>query len=152
REQRREQLDEEIQSHLKMATRELEERGEPRDEAENAARREFGNVGLVKDVTRDRWGWRWLEDLGQDLRYSLRTMRRSPGFCGVAIITLALGIGANTAIFSLVDAFLWQVLPVRDPQRLVFVRGIKADGRTFGDFPYREFEHLREHNSSFSGM
>ena len=149
---RHEQLDEEIAAHLEMAKRDRTERGETADEAERAARREFGNVGLVKDVTRDRWGWRWLEDLSQDLRYSLRALRRSPGFCAVAAITLALGIGANTAIFSLIDAFLWEALPVKEPRQLVFVRGIRSDGRTFGDFPHRQFEHLRDQNSSFSGM
>jgi predicted permease len=149
---RQEQLDDEIEVHLEMAKRDRMERGETAEEAQHAARREFGNVGLIKEVTRNHWGSRWLGDLMQDLRYSLRTMRRGPGFCAIAVITLALGIGANTAIFSLIDAFLWEALPAKDPQQLVFVQAMRSDGRTLGDFSYREFAHLRDQNSSFSGM
>ena len=128
------------------------ERGEKNEAARSAALREFGNVGLIKEATRDNWGWRWLDDLAQDTRYGLRMLRRSPGFTAVAVLTLALGIGANTAIFSLLDAFLLEKLPVKDPQELVFVRAIRSDGQTLGEFSYRKFEQLRDHNSSFSGM
>jgi predicted permease len=115
---RRELLDEEIRSHLEMAAREREQRGESRRQAESAARCEFGNVGLVKDVARSQWGWLWLEELLQDVRYGLRLVRRNPMFTAVAVLTLVLGIGANTAIFSLVDGVLLQPLPFPDPDRL----------------------------------
>lgn len=121
RKRREQELDEEIRAHLAMAIRERIERGEDPAEAEANARREFGNVPLVKEVTRDIWGWRWLETLVQDLRFGLRQLRRNPGFTAVAIITLALGIGANTAIFSCIDAELLHPFPFKHLSRIVTV-------------------------------
>ena len=85
----------------------------------------------------------------QDLRYALRMLAKNPGFTAVAAITLALGIGANTAIFSLVDAFMLRRLPVRSPEQLVFVDRVSPNGRTKYDFPYPTFEQFRDHNQSF---
>ena len=152
RKRRHEQLDEEIRSHLEMAARDRMDRGASFAEAERSARREFGNVTLIENVTRDQWGWGWVEDLPHDLRYAARLLRKNPGFTAVVVLTLALGIGANTTIFSLVDTFLLRRLPVKDPQQLVFVRAARPKGGTRGDFPYATFEALRGHNNSFSGM
>jgi len=144
---RDEELDEELRSHLRMAVRDRVDRGESPEEAEAAALREFGNVGLVKEVTRGMWGRVWLRQFGQDLRYGLRMMRRGPGFAAVAVLTLALGIGANTAIFSVVNAVLLRPLPYRDPARLVTVL---HDG--WKPVAPANFIDWREQSSSFEAM
>jgi predicted permease len=125
---REEELEEELRSHLEMAARERVERGDTVKEAECAAGLEFGNSGLVKEVTRDMWGWRWLEEFVEDARYGLRRMRKSPGFTAIAVLTLALGIGANTAIFSLVNGILLASLPYPNPEKLVSITGTYPKG------------------------
>ncbi len=156
--QRKRDLDEEIEAHLRMAVRERVERGESPGEARAAAAKEFGNVLLVKDVTRKTWGWEWLENAVQDLKYALRRLLKSPGFTIAAIATLALGIGANTAIFELLDAVLLQSLPVKNPQELAEVRVVdidKARGSYSSAYPAVTnpmWERLREDHQGFSGI
>jgi predicted permease len=115
------ELDEEIRAHLRLAEAERIARGESPGAAAYAARREFGNVGMVKEVTREMWGGIWLERLIQDLRYAVRSLRRAPGFASVAILTLALGIGVNTAMFTVVNGVLLRSLPFAQPEGLFLV-------------------------------
>src|SRR5437773_12579502 len=116
RKAREEDLEEEVQSHLRLAAKDHAESGETAGQARTSAVREFGNSLLVKEITRDMWGFRWLETLGQDLRYGLRQLLRNPGFTAVAILTLALGIGINSTIFSLARGMLLAPPPVLGPE------------------------------------
>jgi len=123
------------------------------DEALRAAFRSFGGLEQVKERSRDARGMRWLEELWQDLRYGARMLARNPGFTFVDALSLALGIGANTAIFSLITAILLKRPPVRQPERLVAV-AIAAPGSNapISSFSYPVFRELREKNSVFAGM
>jgi hypothetical protein len=151
RRKREQELDEELRSHLQMAERDRLERGETPDQARGGARREFGNVSLIKQVTREMWGWASVEQLMQDLRYGIRMLLKSPGFTAVAILTLALGIGANTALFSVVNGVLLKPLPYPHPEQLVWLAESKPNFDT-GSISFPNFRDWQKDNRSFSGM
>jgi len=123
---RDEDLDDEIEAHLRMAVADRMARGESREQAERAVRREFGNLTHVKEVTREVRGV-WFERLVQDVRYGLRALRRTPAFTAIAVLTLALAIGANSAVFTVVSNVLLQPLPFRDPARLLLVSHVPTN-------------------------
>src|SRR5271154_4439076 len=118
RHRKEEELGEELQFHLDQDAEEKREQGLAEQAARSAARRELGNLARLREDTRSAWGWTMLEQFGQDLRYALRTMSASKSFSLLAILTLALGIGANTAIYSFMDSILLRSLPVSDPESL----------------------------------
>ena len=174
RRRKEEELREELQFHLDEEAGQSQARGLAEQQAQWAARRELGNVTLVQENTRSAWGWTLVEQLGQDLRYALRTMSASKSFSLLAILTLALGIGANTAIYSFMDTILLRSLPVADPESLAVLdwhhlaRGMEGSvihsgsgsmhdedhgGTTAGIFPYPAFELLKKSSDSvFSSL
>src|SRR5713226_3441327 len=117
-------LDRELRSHLELDAEEQRDVGLAPQEARYAAQRAFGNLTLTKEDTRAMWGWRSLEQVAQDLRYAGRVLRKNPAFSAVAISCLALGIGASTATFSVMNAVMIKSLPVKEPEQLVLLRWV----------------------------
>ena len=170
-----EELDEELRDHVEQKTAEYVTKGMTPQEARRVAMVEMGGVEKRKEECRETRGVNWIQDLVQDLRFGLRMLRKSPGFTAVAVLTLALGIGANTAIFSLIDAVMLRALPVRDPQQLLILKwaavhepdtrssynwsgcpGVSNDlaTRVPGgcSFSYPTFEQFRSQQSVFSDI
>jgi predicted permease len=152
-------LEEEMRLHRDLRKQEQIGAGTSAEEAHFAASRRFGNVTVLREESREMWEWNWLEHFTQDLRYGVRTMLRSPGLTIVAVLSLALGIGANTAIFSLMDAVMLRALPVEEPGQLVLFGDGRAAGST-DDFPdsttrlfsYAFYREVQKENQVFAGV
>jgi predicted permease len=129
------ELSEEIEAHLAMQEAEFRQAGLSPQEARDAARREFGGVARTQEAYREKRGLPWIETAGKDLRYALRGLRRSPGFTSAAVLSLAFGIGANTAVFSMFRALLLRMLPVSKPEELVTLYRTGAWGAGYSSYP-----------------
>ncbi|HET9529165.1 MAG TPA: ABC transporter permease, partial [Blastocatellia bacterium] len=160
------ELEEEMRFHLEMKVQENIDAGMAPVDARQRAARQFGNMTLLREVSREMWGFRSIETFAQDARYGLRQLSRQPVFTVVAVLSLALGIGANTAIFSLIDAVMLKTLPVKDPEQLVlfsWVSGpefpaemlsgsmsITDESSSSTSFSYHAFEQFRQNNDVLS--
>ena len=137
-------LAEEMREHIEEKTEQFVREGMGREEAEHAAWRVFGNTTLIEERGREVWQWPRLESIAADVRYALRQLRKSPGFAVTAIVTLALGIGANTAVFSVMNAVLLRFLAVSDPQQLVYLH--------YDNQPWARAERLWRHIATPAGI
>ncbi len=145
------EMDEEVRLHIELRERELREAGLSPDAAHTAARKSFGNTLAIREASHDSWGWTWLEHLAQDLRFAARMLAKNPGFTAVAVLTLALGIGANTAIFSVVYGVLLQPLPYKDASSLVVLNETTPKVGTVS-VSYPNFLDWRAQSHDFSQM
>src|SRR5256884_4322018 len=149
------ELDDELRDHLDRKTEEYVARGMTQEEAHRRARLDLGGIEQTKEKCRDARRVNWIQDFVQDLRLGARSLRKSPAFAGIAVLTLALGIGANTAIFSLVDAVLLRPLPYSDPSRLVWATehfGFGPSTVVSADFPaWKDGNHVFEQIGAFGG-
>src|SRR5581483_8663823 len=132
RARQQQELDDEILAHFEIEVKRRIENGETPRQAEEAARRQFGNIGLVKEVTRDMWGRYWLDALLQDLKIGTRTMRKTLGFTAAAVLTIALGVGAATAMFGVVNGILLRPLPYPHAERIAMLWRLAPVSSSFG--------------------
>jgi predicted permease len=150
------ELDEEMRLHREMKERELVAGGEETEEARYAARRAFGNATVLRERGREAWGWRWLEEMAQDVRYGARMLRKNPGSTAAVVVALALGIGLNTTVFGFVNALLLRPpAGVEAPNALLELWLHNRGGSGIeGYLPltYPDYVYYRDHNQSFSGM
>ncbi len=145
-------LEEEMRLHQELREQEEVERGLSPEEAHYTAKRRFGNRLALREESRDMWGWNWLETFLQDVRFGLRQLRRNPGFTAVAVITLALGIGANSTIFSFINALLLRPPSgIENPGRLVSIWNRMPSGQSM-QFSYPDYLYFRQHNTVLSGL
>ena len=145
-------LGDEVRFHRDRLIEDYMAWGLDRKEAERRAFLEFGNVAQIEEACRDVRG-RWLDDLAKDVRYTLRTLRRNPGFSLIGVLSFALGIGANAAIFTLINAVMLRTLPVKEPNRLVQITRLISSGPEQGrpgSVSYRLFEYFRDNVTSIS--
>jgi predicted permease len=150
---RNRELQEEIDAHLQMAIADRVARGETAEAARQAAVREFGNILLVQDVTRQMWGGGWFEQIGRDVRYALRQLRKSPGFTMTATAMLAVAICANSTVFSWIDGTMLRPIPgARDKGDLVSLQRGERNFSPTPPFSYLDYRDLREQNHTFAGI
>jgi hypothetical protein len=152
RRRREESLDNEIHDYIERETQDNMAAGMPPDEARHAALRKFGPVLNIKEETRAAWGWAWFERLVQDLRHGRRMLAKNPGFTAVAVISIAIGVGANCATFSFGDAMLLRPLTVLRPSEVVTV-GTSESLAGFSTLiaSYRDYVDFRDQSKSFEG-
>src|SRR5262245_6300367 len=151
-------LEEEMRLHRQLREQQQIDQGLSEQEARRAARSRFGNPMVLREESREMWGWGWLEDTVQDVRYGLRMLLKNKGFTIVAVLSLALGIGANTAIFTLINNVMLKSLPVRSPEELVSLGKAEGGGAGLGFvgavdiFPYEFYEQIEKHDEAFRSL
>ncbi len=147
------ELNEEMKLHREIREREQRESGVGRDDARYAAQRRFGNDLKLREESRDMWGWNWLEDFFQDVRYGVRIVRKNPGYSTIVVLTLGLGIGATTAVFGVANAVLLRPLPYRQEGRLVMIwESQPSRGVNHNVVSPANFRYWQDHNTVFDQM